>query len=298
MAPILLLTICGSSFRSSNKPKPIACKTAFASPPKRLSHPFARAVSGTGFSASGLATGLQISAGRSVTVNVIFKPSKTGAIAGSASADFSASGKTAALTVPLSGDGVASTETLEASPTSMSFGNVIVGRSGSLTLKLTNAGNSKLTTTRGAITGSGFSMIGQLSGLTLEPGQSDSVVVVFEPTAKGSVSGNITIATISTSASVALSGAGISGATSSSSHTVNLVWTASASSGVAGYYVERGTTSGGPYQILNSSLETETSYVDSTVADGKEYFYVIVSVGNTGEESKPSSQMSATIPSS
>jgi fibronectin type 3 domain-containing protein len=140
-------------------------------------------------------------------------------------------------------------------------------------------------------------VIGQLSALTLEPGQSDSVVVVFEPIAKGSVSGTISIATISTTTSVALSGSGIAASTSSS-HTVDLSWGPSTSAGVAGYYVERGTTSGGPYQILNSSLETGTSYVDSTVLDGKEYFYVVVSVGQTGEESKPSTQVSATIPSS
>jgi fibronectin type 3 domain-containing protein len=123
------------------------------------------------------------------------------------------------------------------------------------------------------------------------------VVVVFEPIANGSVSGTISLLAGLTTTSVALSGSGVP-ASSSSSHTVSLSWTASISTGVAGYYVERGTTSGGPYQILNSSPETATSYVDSTVLNGKEYFYVIISVGKTGEESKPSTQVNATIPSS
>jgi HYDIN/CFA65/VesB-like, Ig-like domain/Abnormal spindle-like microcephaly-assoc'd, ASPM-SPD-2-Hydin len=250
-------------------------------------------VSGTGFSLSGLADGAQISAGKSSTFNVAFKPTKTGAVSGSASINFSASGKTVPLTVSLSGTGVTATGTLQVSPTAMNFGDVLVGHSGSLALKVTNAGNSALTTSRGTISGSGFSMIGGLSGLTLQPGQSDSVTVVFEPAVTGSASGAISVVAGTTTTSVALSG---SGTTGSSSHSVDLSWSASTSSGVAGYYVERATTSGGPYQILNSSKDTGTSYVDSTVQAGKEYFYVVVAVNTSGQESNPSAQVSATIP--
>jgi len=254
-----------------------------------------KSISGTGLSISGLASGLQIGSGQSSTFNVAFKPAQTGAITGSASVDFSASGKTIALTVPVSGNGVAATGALQASPSALSFGDVAVGKSSSLALKVTNAGNSSVTITRSAVTGSGFSVSG-LSALTLQPGQSDSVPVVFAPASTGSVSGNISISTFSATASVALSGSGI--AASSSTHSVSLSWIASTSSGMAGYYVERGTVSGGPYQILNSSPETGTSYVDSTVQDGKEYFYVVVSVSTGGQESQPSGQVSATIPSS
>jgi hypothetical protein len=254
-----------------------------------------KSISGTGLSISGLASGLQIGSGQSSTFNVAFKPAQTGAITGSASVDFSASGKTIALTVPVSGNGVAATGALQASPSALSFGDVTVGKSSSLALKVTNAGNSSVTITRSAVTGSGFSVSG-LSALTLQPGQSDSVPVVFAPASTGSVSGNISISTISATASVALSGSGI--AASSSTHSVSLSWIASTSSGMAGYYVERGTVSGGPYQILNSSPETGTSYVDSTVQNGKEYFYVVVSVSTGGQESQPSGQVSATIPSS
>ena len=251
------------------------------------------AVSGTGFSMSGLADGAQIAAGKSSTFNVAFKPAKTGSVSGSASLDFSASGKTAALMVSLSGTGVTATGNLQVSPTAMNFGDVLVGHSGSLSLKVSNTGNSALTTSRGGITGSGFSMTGGLSGLTLQPGQSDTVTVVFEPTVTGNASGTITVVAGATTSSVALSG---SGTTGSSSHAVDLSWSASTSSNVAGYYIERATTSGGPYQILNSSKDTVTSFVDSTVQAGKEYFYVIVAVNAGGQESGPSAQVSATIP--
>ncbi len=98
------------------------------------------AVSGTGFSMSGLADGAQIAAGRSSTFNVAFKPAKTGTITGSASINFSASGKTVPLTVSLSGNGVTATGTLQVSPTAMNFGDVLVGHSGSLSLKVTQHG--------------------------------------------------------------------------------------------------------------------------------------------------------------
>ena len=253
------------------------------------------AVSGTGFSMSGLADGAQIAAGKSSTFNVAFKPAKTGTITGSASINFSASGKTVPLTVSLSGNGVTATGTLQVSPTAINFGDVLVGHSGSLSLKVTNTGNSALTTSRGTISGSGFSMIGGLAGLTLQPGQSDSVTVVFEPAVNGSATGTISILAGVTTTSVALSGTGT--AASSSSHSVDVSWSASTSSNIAGYYIERGTTSGGPYQVLNSSKDTGTSYVDSTVQAGKEYFYVIVAVNTSGQESSPSGQVSATIPS-
>jgi Abnormal spindle-like microcephaly-assoc'd, ASPM-SPD-2-Hydin len=179
------------------------------------------------------------------------------------------------------------------SPTAINFGDVLVGHSGSLSLIVTNAGNSALTTSRAAISGSGFSMIGGLSGLTLQPGQSDSVTVVFEPAVTGSASGAISVVAGTTTTSVALSG---SGTTGSSSHAVDLSWSTSSSSNVAGYYIERATNSGGPYQVLNSSKDTGTSYVDSTVQAGKEYFYVVVAVNTSGQQSTPSQQVSATIP--
>ena len=253
------------------------------------------AVSGAGITMSGLADGAQIAAGRTSTFNVAFKPAKAGTISGSTSIDFSAGGKTVPLTVWLSGNGVTATGTLQVSPTAMNFGNVLVGHSGSLSLKVTNAGNSALTTTRGTISGSGFSMIGGLSGLTLQPGQSDSVTVVFEPAANGSAAGIISISAGVTTTSIALSGAGTTA--SSPVHSVSLSWGASASSGVVGYYIKRGTTSGGPYSFLNSSPDAGTSYVDSTVQAGKEYFYVVVAVNNGGNQSAASEQVSATIPS-
>ena len=82
---------------------------------------------------------------------------------------------------------------------------------------------------------------------------------------------------------------------SSSSYSVGLNWTASVST-VSGYNVYRGTTNGGPYTKLNSSLITSLSYSDSTVTSGSTYYYVSTSVNSSGVESNYSNQATAIIP--
>ena len=78
---------------------------------------------------------------------------------------------------------------------------------------------------------------------------------------------------------------------------VSLTWTASASS-VAGYNIYRGNQSGGPYTLLNSSLDTGTTYSDATAQAGRVYYYVATAVKSSGVESAYSNQAEATLPSS
>jgi hypothetical protein len=84
--------------------------------------------------------------------------------------------------------------------------------------------------------------------------------------------------------------------TSSSSHSVSLTWTASTSSSVIGYNLYRGTTSGGSYTKLNSSLVTTTNYTDTTVVAGQTYYYVASAVDSSAE-SAYSNQAQAVVPS-
>jgi len=79
-------------------------------------------------------------------------------------------------------------------------------------------------------------------------------------------------------------------------HQVTLNWIASTST-VAGYNVYRGTTSGGPYSILNSSLVTgSTAYTDSTVASGQTYYYVTTAVDASNNQSAYSNEAQAVVP--
>jgi fibronectin type 3 domain-containing protein len=77
---------------------------------------------------------------------------------------------------------------------------------------------------------------------------------------------------------------------------VDLSWVGSTSSGVVGYYVYRGTVSGGPYSKLNSTPAPTTNYTDTSVQSGVTYYYVVTAVDNKGMESAYSNQSMATIP--
>jgi hypothetical protein len=83
-----------------------------------------------------------------------------------------------------------------------------------------------------------------------------------------------------------------------SAHSVLLSWTASTSSGVVGHNVYRGTTAGGPYTKLNSSLVGTTNFTDNTVQNGITYFYVVTAVNGTNGESGFSNMATAAVPSS
>ncbi len=89
---------------------------------------------------------------------------------------------------------------------------------------------------------------------------------------------------------VSLSGNGVN------AHSATLSWTASTST-VAGYNVYRGTTSGGPYTKLNSSLVAGTTYTDNTVAAGQTHYYVVTAVDSSNIESVFSNQVQAVVPS-
>ena len=82
--------------------------------------------------------------------------------------------------------------------------------------------------------------------------------------------------------------------TSTGIHVVALSWTASTSSGVTGYKVYRGTTSGGPYTLL-SAVGNVTTYTDATVLSGQTYFYVVTTLAGSNE-SAYSTQSSASVP--
>lgn len=76
---------------------------------------------------------------------------------------------------------------------------------------------------------------------------------------------------------------------------VTLTWQASVSA-VSGYNVYRGTTDGGPYTQMNSSLITVLTYTDTAVTSGNTYYYVSTAVDSSNVESVYSNQATAKIP--
>jgi fibronectin type 3 domain-containing protein len=77
-------------------------------------------------------------------------------------------------------------------------------------------------------------------------------------------------------------------------HSVALNW--NASSNAAGYNVYRADVAGGAYAKVNAALVSTTSYVDSSVASGRTYYYVATAVDSNNSESAYSSQAIAVVP--
>lgn len=81
-------------------------------------------------------------------------------------------------------------------------------------------------------------------------------------------------------------------------HMASLTWVASTSTGVIRYNVYQGSTSGGPYILLNPTPVSAVTYDDSTVQASQTYYYVVKAVGSDGSLSAASNETSAIVPSS
>jgi Abnormal spindle-like microcephaly-assoc'd, ASPM-SPD-2-Hydin len=249
-------------------------------------------VSGTGFSLSGLALPLNLSAGQSSTFNVVFAPQSAGSVSGNVVLT-SNDPNSPSTAIPLSGTGSAATFVLNASSSALNFGSVILGSNNSQTVTLSNGGNSNINIQTISASGAGFSATGATAPLTLTPGQSVSLSIVFAPTGSGSITGSIQISSNASGSplSITLNGTGVQPV----SHSTTLSWAASTSV-VVGYNVYRASVSGGPYTKLNTSLVSALTYADSAVQAGQTYFYVVTAVDSSGVESVFSNEATATIP--
>ncbi len=244
-------------------------------------------VTGTGFAASGLSLPLTLSSGQSVSFSVTFAPTASGSVSGSLSLASNATDST--LAVILSGTGT--TQTLSMSPATLSFGDVLIGSTSVLPVVATNTGTTSITLSQATISGTGFSFTGPSLPVTLASGQAASFSVTFAPTTGGNVTGSLSVVSTASNSptSSSLSAAGVN------QHSVALTWTASTTSGVTGYDVYRGTISGGPYTLLNSSPTSSTSYTDTTVEAGQTYYYVATAVNSSGVQSTDSNQVTAVV---
>ena len=248
-------------------------------------------LNGAAFALSGLNLPLTIAPSQSSVFTVKFTPT----IASSAAATLSlvSNAPSSPISVSLSGTGVAPVLTLSASPASLSFGNVTLGTSSAAqTVTLTNTGNANVSVSQTNVSGAGFSVTGFTPPLTLAAGQSTTFGVIFDPTTSGSLSGSVAVVSnASNSPAISLSGTGVQ----TVSHSATLSWTGSTSS-VMGYYIYRGTQTGGPYAKLNATPVPLTTYTDSSVQAGQTYFYVATAVDSNNVESSYSNETSATIP--
>jgi len=177
--------------------------------------------------------------------------------------------------------------------TSVAFGDVAVNTASTQSLTLTATGTAPVTISAATLTGTGFTLPSSSLPITLNPGQSVSLSVQFEPATAGAATGKLTISNSSSggAAVIALSGTG-------ATYEVGLTWQAPATSAdpVAGYNIYRSPAGSSTYELVNSSIQTQTAYTDNTVQTGETYDYIIESVDASGIQSAPSTMASVVIP--
>jgi hypothetical protein len=218
----------------------------------------------------------------SETLSVTFTPTDT--------ADYTTVTQTVTLTVN------AGTPTLSINAASVGFGNVAVNTSATQTVTLTSTGTASVTVSSASVTGTGFSLAGSTFSATLTPGQTANLGVQFDPSTTGAATGQLTIVSNSSTNSTAL--IPLTGTGTATAYAVDLSWNAPVTSSdpVVGYNVYRALSGSSTYQLLNSSVDTQTTYTDSTVQNGQAYDYIVESVDNNGMESVPTTPVAVTIP--
>jgi len=254
-------------------------------------------LSGTGFTESGATLPVTLNPNQSVTLQVQFDPQAAGGATGQLTIT-SNSSSGATTVIQLSGTGTVATTTpkLLFSSATLSFGNVPVGSTATLSLTLTSTGTTPVTVSAATLTGTGYSDSGATFPVTLNPNQSVTLQMQFDPTAAGAAAGQLTVKSDSTTGSttqIALSGTG-----TAVQHSIDLTWDAPSSSAdpVADYNVYRSTNSGSSFTKLNSSPDLQTDYTDNAVQSGATYMYEVKSVDANGVESSVSNKISLTVP--
>lgn len=184
-------------------------------------------VSSAAFSISGLTLPTTLAAGQSLTFSVKFAPTTSGTSSGTLTLTSDASNSS--LGIGLSGSASAP-GVLSVNPGSIDFGSVIVGQSATKSGTITASGSS-VTVSSASATTAEFALSGLTLPVTLSPGQSVSYNVIFKPQASGSTAANLNFVSNASTSTVAeaLTGSG----TAAPSHSVDLSWSASASTVVA-----------------------------------------------------------------
>jgi len=240
-------------------------------------------ISGTGFTLSGITTPVTLTPGQSASFSVSFTPQSASSASGSLTITSNASNPM--LTIPVSGTGTAAAGQLTANPSTLALGSVVVGTSGTASGSL-NAIAANVTVTAASTNNSQFTVGGLALPITIPAGQSAPFTVTFSPPVAGAASATLTFTSNAqpATATETLTGTG----TPAPAHTVSLSWSASSSSDISGYNIYRAvyTSSCGSYSKINgSTLDTVTTYSDSSVTDGANYCYATTAVNSSNEES-------------
>jgi len=243
-------------------------------------------LNGTGFDANGITLPLTLSAGESFTFNVTFVPQASGTVAGKL---FLTGALDPILEINLQGTGTPA-GVLAVAPTTISFGNVVVGASTTQNGTLSASGAS-VTVSSATSSSSEFTLQGLSFPATISAGQSLPFTVVFAPQTTGSAASTLSFTSNAGDSPTAESVSG-----TGTPATVYLSWKASTSPHVVGYNIYRHDSSGSSYAKINSTLHGVTSYEDASVVSGETYYYATTAVNSHGQESALSNHVKVKIP--
>ena len=239
------------------------------------------ATEGSDFSVIGPTMPATLGPGQSVTLSVTYAPHTAGASSGSVYVTGPS------LSLPLAGTGTTIGQ-LSITPSTLNFGKVMVGESGTEPAVFTATGGS-VTISSAASSSSQFALPGATFPVTIAAGASVQVNVAFTPQNAGAASAKLSF---SSNASNAQSSEAVAG--TGTTPQVSLGWSASTSA-VQGYNVYRGTAPGS-YTKINSTLDPNTTYTDTTVAAATTYYYAATAVNSSGQESAFSAPVEIAVP--
>jgi hypothetical protein len=216
------------------------------------------------------------------------------AVGSSQAVTLSANANSVTKTYALQLNSAAAVPMLSINAGSVTFGSVVLNSKATQPVTLTSAGTAPVIVSSATVSGTGFSVSGITFPLTLNPGQTATLNVQFDPTAAGATTGKLTIASNSAptaTAVLSLSGTG-------APHQVDLSWVAPSTTTdpAVGYNIYRSPGGASAYALVNPTHDSQTSYADTTVQSGASYDYIVKSVDAAGVESAPSNMTSVTIP--
>ena len=167
-----------------------------------------------------------------------------------------------------------------------------VGSSSSLSVTLTASGGA-VTVSSDRSNSSEFSITGLSLPVKIRPGKSVQATIQFTPNAPGKAEGKAGFFSNAGDSPTLekLSGTGVA----QQAHDTYLTWNPGSPDAV-GYNIYRSQVHGGPYQRINSGLDSSPNYTDYNVVGGQIYYYVATEVNSQGQESGYSKEVRARIP--
>ena len=241
------------------------------------------------FGAGKLKFPLTVPAGKEVSIEVTFFPSRDGGASGELS--FVSNAERSTVHEPFAGTGTGvSKPELSISPSSLNFGKVAVGGTATLTLGL-HASGGNVDVSSISSSSSQFDVQKLQLPLTVPAGKEVSLNVTFRPKNNGNASGALSFASNAGNPRISEVVAG-----TGTAPYVSLSWIASTSEHVTGYNVYRSTSAGGAQTKINSRIDPDTTYSDATVVPGHTYYYSTTAVNSSGKESAHSERVEVAVP--